>query len=237
MEAVPLQITGLTKHFANHQVLQGIDLTLQAGEIFGLIGLNGMGKTTLIKSILDLLRPTQGTIQIAGIDHLQRRSRQTICYLPEKFQPSASLKGKEFLSLFVPNFKLQQAIQYANHLGLDPQFLEQKISKYSKGMTQKLGLIYTFMHPAKLTILDEPMSGLDPKARILLKQELLNCRTQGKTLFFSSHILTDIEEICDRLAVLNNGLISFVGTPAAFCQKHQLTSGIETAFLKEIGVL
>lgn len=236
MELIPLNISDLHKHFAKHAVLKGVNLQLQAGEIFGLIGLNGMGKTTIIKSILDLLQPDQGTITLFGLDHQQKISRRDICYLPEKFQPPATLKGKEFLSLYIANFSLSQAKNYAQALDLDPACLEQKISKYSKGMTQKLGIIYTFMHPAKLIILDEPMSGLDPKARILFKKELLNSHQQGKTIFFSSHILTDIQELCDRMAVLNDGRISFIGTPTDFCHKHKLDNNIEKAFLQEIGM-
>ena len=102
-------------------------------------------------------------------------------------------------------------------------------------MTQKLGLLGTFLSEAKLIILDEPMSGLDPRARIALKQQLLSYKEAGNSIFFSSHILSDIEEICDKIAILNNGKIVFSGKPEDFKTKHQENS-LEKAFLNEIGI-
>jgi ABC-2 type transport system ATP-binding protein len=116
------------------------------------------------------------------------------------------------------------------NLDLDPQALDLKISKYSKGMMQKLGLLATFLSNADLIILDEPMSGLDPKARIALKKELINYKKLKKTIFFSSHILADMDEICDRVCVIHEGVLRFEGTPKALKEQSKVDS-LEQAFL------
>lgn len=233
-----LNVYNLNKKFGNKVVLNNINLTINKNEIFGLIGLNGAGKTTFIKTILDLLDPDSGNIEIMGLSSTYTKSRQNLRYLPEKFQVSSMLKGIEFLKIF-SNFNskneaiLDEIYELADLLALDRKALSNKVSKYSKGMMQKLGLISTFLGKSDLVILDEPMSGLDPKARICLKELLLKSKLEGKSIFFSSHVLSDIDEICDRIAVLNNGKLSFIGTPNELKVKHNETL-LEKAFLKEI---
>jgi len=235
---IPLKITNIKKEFSK-KVLDGINLEVQNNEIFGFIGLNGIGKTTLIKIILDLIEQDEGEVEIFGISRLLPRARERICYLPEKFQPSSHLKGEEFikfvLSFYNKKFDEKKAKQLCANLDLKPEMLKEKVTKYSKGMTQKLGLVAVLLSEADLIILDEPMSGLDPKARIALKKELLAYKKLGKTIFFSSHILSDMDEICDSIAVLNNTKIVYHGTPKSFKDKHKLDS-LDKAFLKEIGV-
>ena len=233
-----LNVYNLNKKFGNKVVLNGISLTINKNEIFGLIGLNGAGKTTFIKTILDLLDADSGNIEIMGLSSTYTKSRQNLRYLPEKFQVSSMLKGMEFLKIFSDfNQKneniLNEIYELADLLALDRKALSNKVSKYSKGMMQKLGLISTFLGKSDLVILDEPMSGLDPKARICLKELLLKSKLEGKSIFFSSHVLSDIDEICDRIAVLNNGKLSFIGTPNELKVKHNETL-LEKAFLKEI---
>lgn len=242
MSNSPLKIIDLKKHFGDHIVLDGINFELKQNEIFGLIGLNGAGKTTLIKIILDLLNADNGNIEISGISSTLTKSREKLRYLPEKFQASSMLKGLEFLKIFngfdksykPTNQDLEKEIfRLADLLSLNKDALNLRVSKYSKGMTQKLGLISTFLGNSNLVILDEPMSGLDPKARIYLKNLLLESKKQNKSVFFSSHILSDIDEICDRIGILCGGKICFIGTPEELKQKHSETS-LEKAFLKEI---
>mgnify|MGYP000232374555 CR=1 FL=1 len=156
-------------------------------------------------------------------------------YLPEKFHPSQFLKGHEFLSISLQllgmRYSLDKTIRFATQLDLDPTYLRKKISSYSKGMGQKLGLVLMLMSEAPLFILDEPMSGLDPSARIALKKQLINLRSNGHTVFFSSHILADIEEICDRIAIINNGSIVFTGTPEGFKSSLCKHKSLEEAFV------
>lgn len=236
---VPLEIRSIAHSYGSAQVLKGIDLSLKPGEIFGLIGLNGAGKTTLIKSILDLITPKSGSVQLFGKPATEAGARRNLCYLPEKFQPSSYLKGMEFLSLasayYHAGFTRDKAKRYAEKLGLDPEVLPRRVGGYSKGMGQKLGLISAFLSNTKLLILDEPMSGLDPHARVYLKRTLREYADVGNTIFFSSHILADMEEICDRIAVLSAGKLVFTGTPGAFKKKyHGKGITLEEAFLKAI---
>ncbi len=234
---LPLVIESVSKSFKKKQVLNNVSLTVKEGEIYGLIGLNGVGKTTLIKIILDLLVQDAGHVEFFGIRSTITDSRKNINYLPEKFYPSQFLKGKEFLELalayYGKSFDLKKAQEKAQVLGLDPAALHQTITKYSKGMGQKLGLLSMFLCETPLLILDEPMSGLDPSARIQLKDLLNDYKKQGKTVFFSSHILSDIEEICDNMAVIHDGRIIFSGAPGAFLKQHG-GNNLERAFLESI---
>lgn len=238
LSPIPLEITDITKTYGSNLVLDSVSLSLKPGELFGLIGLNGVGKTTLIKNILDLTRPDKGEAKIFGEPCINATARRHISYLPEKFQPSRYLRGKEYLALamsyFSKTFDLEQAKAEARKVDLDPQALDHKVGSYSKGMGQKLGLIGAFLVDAPFLIMDEPMSGLDPRARIMLKDRLLEeCKTKGKTVFFSSHILSDIDEICDRIGVISNSKLIFLGTPQDFKQKNKGET-LEKSFLNAI---
>lgn len=235
--AVPLQIEHITKSFDKHTVLNDFSLALQPGEIFGLIGLNGVGKTTLIKIILDLLRADAGSIELFGVPSSQIQSRRNVAYLPEKFQPSRYLCGHEYLRFNLAHYgktlEMESARQLVAALDLNPDALMRQARHYSKGMGQKLGLAGALLVEAPLLILDEPMSGLDPRARICLKQQMQKVRSSGRSIFFSSHILSDIDEICDRIGIIHQGKMFFVGTPQEFHQRYGEAT-LEKAFLKSI---
>ena len=228
-----LNIKNLYTRYGDRTVLNNINLEIKEGEIFDLIGLNGAGKTTLIKTILNLLNPFSGSIEICGVDVKNKNSRDNISYLPEKFQPNQQLKCIEFIKIFTNNFDIDKVNILCDGLDLDKNVLNKKISSLSKGMSQKIGLITSVLNNKKLMILDEPMSGLDPKARINLKNILLDYKKDNKSIFFSSHILSDIDEICDRIGVLNYNKIQFIGTPEELKNKYNIQS-LEKAFLEEI---
>ncbi len=233
----PLLIQDVHKTYNKHKVLEDIGFTLNSGEIFGLIGLNGAGKTTLIKIMLDLITCENGGIEIAGISARDIQARKNISYLPEKFQPSRYLKGMEYLDLALSYYgktlDREAARKKAMELDLDPDVLTARVGSYSKGMGQKLGLVGAFLVDASFLILDEPMSGLDPRARIMLKSELMANKRAGKTIFFSSHILSDLDEICDRIGVIHDGKLCYIGTPKDF--KHTMhDESLEQAFLRVI---
>lgn len=222
------------KNFSDPLVISNVNFDVKPGEIFGLIGLNGVGKTTLIKVILDLHQATEGSVEIFGVDSKDYRSRRKLAYLPEKFMPSQLLKGFEFIELAIGSYgqrlNLDKAREGASKLQLDPNVLTSRVGKYSKGMGQKLGLLSVFLTEAPLLVLDEPMSGLDPRARVELKNYMLEYRNAGHTIFFSSHILSDIDEICDRVGVIHDGGLQFIGTPQEM--KKQFGHDIlERAFL------
>lgn len=239
MQTTPLHVSAIEKSYDSRKVLNDISFDLAEGEIFGLVGLNGAGKTTLIKIILDLVKAEGGETKIFDLATSDLRARRQLSYLPEKFQPSRYLKGFEYLDLSLSYYRKKlnraQAMEGAAALDLNPAVLANRVGSYSKGMGQKLGLLGAFLVDAKLLILDEPMSGLDPRARIMLKDTLLDARKQGKTIFFSSHILSDIDEICDRIGVIHEGKLFFIGTPAEFRRKYNDTS-LEKAFLNSISI-
>lgn len=234
--SIPLKFFDINKTF-DRAVLSEVSFEVGLNEIFGFIGLNGQGKTTLIKIILDLLDQDSGEVEIFGISRVLPESRKSLCYLPEKFQPSINQKGIDFvkfvLGFYNKTYDEVAAYKICQNLELNYEVLGRKISQYSKGMTQKLGLLAVFLSQAELIILDEPMSGLDPKARISLKKELLDYKKAGKTIFFSSHILSDMDEICDRVAVLHDSKISYIGTPSGLKAKHGKDL-LDSAFLEEI---
>lgn len=229
-----LVVDEISASYGKHLILEGVSLTVAPGEIFGLIGLNGVGKATLIKSILTLVKPAVGTVRIFGEDHKRPISRAKLAYLPGKHQPLPILTGTVFvrvsLSYYGFNFDRAAASEMVNNLGLEDDALDKRVGVYSKGMSQKLGLLATFMAELPLLILDEPMSGLDPKARILLKRQVEACHSRGNTVFLSSHILVDLDEMCDRVGVLHNGRLAYDGTPAALKEREGSPS-LERAFL------
>lgn len=235
----PLNIENVSKSFQSKKVLNEVSLSLGNGEIFGLIGLNGIGKTTLIKIILNLLNADQGKADIFGVSSKNVEARRHLAYLPEKFQPSRYLVGHEYLALslsfYHQAYDKNEGRRQAELLDLDPLALDRRVGSYSKGMGQKLGLLGALMTDAPLLLLDEPMSGLDPKARILLKRQLKAAREAGRTVFFSSHILADIDEICDRIAILHDGVFQFIGTSSEFKSRYADMT-LEEAFLEAINV-
>ena len=234
----PLIIESVRKSYGKQLVLDNITFNLNPGEIFGLIGLNGAGKTTLIKILLDLANADSGSAKIFGEPSTKVAAREKLSYLPEKFSPSRYLKGAEHLKLalsyYGKSFDLEKARALAVDLDLNPDVLTRKVGGYSKGMGQKLGLMGAFMVDQPFMILDEPMSGLDPRARIKLKDTMLRAKTEGKTLFFSSHILSDIDEICDRICIIHNSKLVYLGTATEFKPTFNEQS-LERAFLKAIG--
>jgi len=237
-EAVPLNISHVSKSYGKQRVLDDVSFDLRPGEIFGLVGLNGAGKTTLIKILLDLASSNAGAVSIFGEPSNSVKARERLSYLPEKFSPSRYLKGCEYLALCLSYYgkklDINKARELAENLDLDPNVLQHKVGSYSKGMGQKLGLIGAFMVDQPFMILDEPMSGLDPRARIHLKAVMLEAKRQGKTLFFSSHILSDIDEICDRIGIIHDSKLVYLGTASEFKPTFK-EDNLERAFLKAIG--
>ena len=185
-----IHIEKLCKSFAGIQVLNEIDLTVSRGEFTGLIGVNGAGKTTLIKCLLDFCDITSGKIEIFGATHTKKQARGNLVFLPERFVPPYYLTGKDFLvymaELHGIEYNSNKVIELSKILDLDISALSKPVRDFSKGMAQKLGLASCLMSEKELMVLDEPMSGLDPKARAYLKQHLIELKQAGKTVFFNS---------------------------------------------------
>jgi ABC-2 type transport system ATP-binding protein len=224
----------IRKSYGRQTVLQGIDLDIAAGMTFGLVGINGAGKTTLIKCLLDFCHVDSGHIEIFGTRHTESRARARLAFLPERFMPPYFLTGRDFVYYMlrlderaIDDGKVRAMFAA---LDLDAAALDKPVRSYSKGMTQKLGLAACLLAEPDLLILDEPMSGLDPLARARVKLLLRQLRDQGRTLFFTSHALSDVEEICEQMVVLHQGRLRFSGSPHALMQRHAQDS-MEQAFL------
>ncbi|MDM8562958.1 ABC transporter ATP-binding protein [Candidatus Marithioploca araucensis] len=229
-----IEFKGVCKHYPHLQILEHINLQIRAGEFFGLVGVNGAGKTTLIKCLLDLCEIDKGSIQLCGVAHTHHHARTPLTFLPEQFVPPYYLTGQHFLAYMA---KLQRRVYDSKHaheicqtLDLAVSALEQSVRDYSKGMTQKLGLAACFLSNKRLLVLDEPMNGLDPKARALLKHYLLTLKAKETTIFFSTHLLADVEALCDRMAILHEGRLPFIGTPSECCTTFS-AENLELAYL------
>jgi len=233
-----IDINCLDKAFRGRDVLKGVNLQVKAGEYFGLVGMNGAGKTTLIKSLLDFCQIDRGSIQIFDAEHRLTEARRQLAFLPERFNPPYFLTGREFLrymaELHGVRYQREAVQQIFRHLDLDLEALARPVRTYSKGMAQKLGLATCFLSGRALLVLDEPMSGLDPKARALFKDYLMRTRNERQTLFFTTHLLNDVESLCDRLAILHDGEVRYIGTPPDCCRHYQ-TDTLERAYLRAIG--
>jgi ABC-2 type transport system ATP-binding protein len=212
-----------------------VDLDVAAGEAFGLVGANGAGKTTLIKCILDLCACDAGAVEIFGVPAGKPASRRRLSYLPERFNPPYYLRSREFLGMMCElageRYDEVLVLRLWEELQLERDVLEQQVRNLSKGMTQKLGLAACFLVPRDLYVLDEPMSGLDPAARVAVKSVLRRLAAEGRTLFFTSHVLADVDELCSSIAVLERGRVRFRGAPAALCARYADAS-LERAFMR-----
>jgi ABC-2 type transport system ATP-binding protein len=234
-DSIAIRIANVAKRYARLQVLDGMSLDVAEGEFFGLVGVNGAGKTTCIKGLLDFTNIDAGGFEIFGIHHRETRAREPLAFLPERFLPPYYLSGRDFLDYMG---RLHGSItgeserhDMCEKLDLDPASLAKSVRDYSKGMAQKLGLAACFLSGKRLFVLDEPMSGLDPKARLLVKRHLQACRAEGRTIFFSTHMLSDVDELCDRMGILHDGRLRFIGSPLE-CRETYSSMTLEEAYLK-----
>jgi ABC-2 type transport system ATP-binding protein len=230
-----LHARGVVKRFGARTALAGLDLEVPGGAAFALVGANGAGKTTLIKCLLDLSRPESGTIELFGVSSCEAAARARIAYLPERFTPPHYLLGREFLAmsgqLAGARIDPERPAQLCAELELEPAALERPVRQLSKGMTQKLGLIACLLIERDLYVLDEPLDGLDPASRAAVKAALARLTAQHRTLFFTSHVLADVEELCDALGVIERGRMLFHGAPAELRERYP-AADLEQAFIR-----
>ncbi len=217
-----IEISGLYKQFTGKRMskvdaLKGLDLEIPVGEVFGFLGPNGAGKSTTIKLVMGLLRPTAGSTRIMGMDASRAESRHHVGYLPENPAFYDYLSAEEYVSFVGSQFKMDSAL-LRQRLDEVLQRLElwearkRPMRGYSKGMVQRVGLAQALVHDPDVYILDEPMSGLDPIGRALVKDIIRDLKHRGKTVFFSTHITADVEAVCDRVGVISNGVLQAVDT-------------------------
>ncbi len=221
-EELVLEVKGLRKTFhigffrKRVDAVQGTSFSVRRGEIFGLLGPNGAGKTTTIKSILRLIFPTEGEIRIFGRSADDREAAKRVGYMPENPYVYQYLKPIEFLDLcgrlvgMPKDERRTRSEEMIDKVGLR-HAADRPIGKFSKGMMQRIGLAQALLHDPELLVLDEPMSGLDPIGRKEVRDLLLEQRARGKTLLFTSHILSDVELLCDRVVIMQQGKITSEG--------------------------
>ncbi len=196
--------------------LSGLSFTVNQGEIFGFVGPNGAGKTTTMKILLGLMSPTSGRVEVLGMTAGAVNVRQQIGFLPESPYFYDYLTAEEFLRFYgrlagmAERELSRQVAQMIELVGL-AEARSRQLRKFSKGMLQRVGLAQALIHNPRLVILDEPMSGLDPVGRKQLRDLILSLRDQGKTVFFSTHIIPDVEMICDRVAIVLQGKLLALG--------------------------
>ena len=213
-----IQIENLKKSFRlgfipkTKEILKGISLSVKEGEIFGYLGPNGAGKTTTIKCLLGLIFPDNGTIKIFGQPHLSTRARQSLGFLPENPYFYDYLTAREFLEFYADLFGLgrkekdERSARLLKLVGLE-RAAALRLRKFSRGMLQRIGLAQALINDPKLVILDEPLGGMDPLGRKEIRDIIVRFKEEGKTVFFTSHILQDIEMICDHVAIIVGGRV------------------------------
>ncbi|MDM5146831.1 ABC transporter ATP-binding protein [Candidatus Persebacteraceae bacterium Df01] len=232
-----VEVHNLTKSYYGTPVLRGINFSVEAGQSFGFAGINGAGKSTFLKCLLDFCHYESGDIRLFDVSSKNRHARARMAFLPERFIPPYYLTGEQFLRFMMKlqdtPFSHKQALEMLADLDLDDSALRKPVRSFSKGMTQKLGLASCFLAERDIYFLDEPMSGLDPKARVLVKRQFSKLAERGATLFFTSHMLADIEEVCSRMGVLHDGRICYLGTPAMMREQFGGNT-LEEAYLAAI---
>ncbi len=218
-----IEIAGLHQFvrvgFLNRRVdvLFGVDLTVPAGSVFGLVGHNGAGKSTTIKTLIGALTPSEGTVRLFGEDPKKAATRRRLGYLPEVLQLPRTLTPREVLAMhgglcgFDRDHIRKRSAALLDRVGLTAR-ADSLVRTFSKGMAQRLALAVALYGAPDLLILDEPMSGLDPMGRALVRQIILEERAQGRAVFLSSHVLPDVQALCDRVAVMHKGRVVMTGT-------------------------
>ena len=224
-----IEITGLSKQFTGKKrakiiALEGMSLTIKQGEVFGFLGPNGAGKSTTIKCLMGLIKPTGGTATIMGEQIGSVASRMKVGFLPENPSFYDYLSAEEYLLFVGKTFGMTKEL-LAQRTEEALKLLElwdarkRQIRGYSKGMVQRVGLAQTLIHDPDIYILDEPMSGLDPIGRALVKDIILDLKKRGKCVFFSTHITDDVEKVCDRVAVISKGQLLVVDSVENILQR------------------
>ena len=214
-----IETQGLVKRYNGTLAVGGVDLAIDEGEIFGLVGPNGAGKTTMLRMLATLLEPTSGDAEIGGVSIRRNPQavRRVICYMPDAFGVYDDMKVWEYLDFFGRCYGLGPA-QRRRMIGdlLELVDLGAKRDAYvqslSRGMQQRLCLAHALVHDPKVLLLDEPASGLDPRARVELRELLRELRSLGKTIVISSHILPELEELCTSVAIVDHGRVLAAGT-------------------------
>ncbi|MGL4606788.1 MAG: ABC transporter ATP-binding protein [Eubacteriaceae bacterium] len=236
-----LKIEAISKSYGKKGIkaVDNVSFEVKAGEIFGFVGPNGAGKTTTIKMIVSLLKPDTGKIMINGINNQENilEAKKQFSYVPDNPELFEKISGKEYLKFLgdvyeVPLDERKKRMEKYLTLFEIKEAINDPISSYSHGMKQKLALVGGLIHNPEIFILDEPMVGLDPKSSFELKKIMRENCEEGKSIFFSTHVLDVAEKICDRIAIINKGKIIEVGTMEEIRKKSGSEDSLEKIFLE-----
>ena len=244
MDAPAIEVRGLRKVYRQITALDGIDIAVRPGELFGLLGPNGAGKTTTVKILLGLTRPTSGEAFIGGLPVSDPESRRSVGYLPEGHKIPNYLTARQALSIFGRMSGLDSAtiqkrsVELLEALRIG-QWIDVRIKKFSKGMTQRLGLAIALIHSPKVLLLDEPTDGVDPVGRREIRDLLREEAKTGTAVLLNSHLLSEMELTCDRVAVLRNGKVAAQGSVEELTRrtaKYKVTAtAYDEALLAQFG--
>ena len=233
-----IEVKNLKKNFGTVEAVKGINFTIDSGEIFGLIGPNGAGKTTTLRILSTLLTLTDGSVKIMGFELKEKADeiRKIISYLPEDAGAYKNLTGREYLRFIANFFNSKNSIDLVNE-GVKIADLEEriddKVETYSKGMKRRLLVGRALMNNPRLAILDEPTSGLDVNNAQEIRNIIKNTTKDGTTVLLSSHNMLEVEYLCDRIALIEKGLIVETGKPDALMKKYNARN-IEEVFTKVV---
>ncbi len=242
-ETPVVEIRDLSKHYGEFVALDNLSLTLNRGSILGFIGPNGAGKTTTIRILVGLSRPTSGVAKIAGADCVRdlAKVRRLVGYMPDKFGSYDNMRVREYLDFFGAAFgiprkdrrnRIAEVLELTNSTWMQDRYVE----SLSHGMQQRVGIARTLLHKPEVLILDEPANGLDPEARIEMRNILLRLASEGKTLIVTSHILPELSRICDKVAIVAGGKLRAFGTLQEVTRELSQLRTMEIQFLSAAGL-
>jgi ABC-2 type transport system ATP-binding protein len=238
-----IEIRDLSKSFAKRLAVDHVSLTVESGEIFGLVGPNGAGKTTTMRMLVTLLQPDHGEILVGGhsVGKHPREVRRLIGFMPDSFGVYGDMTVQEYLDFFGACYHIPppQRLSLINDLLELVDIAHRRddmVDTLSRGLKQRLGLARVLIHDPNILVLDEPASGLDPRARVEIRELLLEIARLGKTIIFSSHILADVAELCTRVGIMEGGKIVAVGTLDQLAERAVPHRLIRVAFLNQIQV-
>ncbi len=237
-----IELRGLTKRYGSFTAVDGVSLTVPAGEIFGFLGPNGAGKTTTLRMIAGILQPSAGAVTIGGVDLARNpmKAKAKLGFIPDRPFIYEKLTGAEFLTFVAGLYGIDgEEIEgrSAELLGLFDleEWADQLVESYSHGMRQKLIIASAFIHRPEVIVVDEPMVGLDPKAARILKDLFREFVKRGNTIMMSTHTLEVAESLCDRIAIIQFGKIRVLGTLAELRQSYKGDTKLEEIFLALTG--
>lgn len=231
---IVVETKNLTKKYGNFLALDGLTMSVERGQILGFVGPNGAGKTTTIKILVGLARPTSGSATVAGADCVTeaRKLKRLVGYMPDTFGSYDNMRVSEYLDFFGAAFgiprkeRARRVGEVLDHAGAST-FGDLYVETLSHGMKQRVGVARTLLHDPQVLILDEPANGLDPQARIEMRQVLLDLAARGKTLLVTSHVLPELARICQRVAIITRGRLRALGTLAEISRQLNQTRPME----------